>query len=110
MCVNDPNLFVTVQLLDETPAVPPPGKLCGDHGYSYEWVSGQEPRWTKDGKSIICKTDNFVVLVVPGLSTNLVCCSFGTSPSQNSLRREAEQAPRELVRFKFISKFSIGAR
>ena len=30
-------------------------------------VSGQKPRLTKDGKSFIWKTDNFVPLVVPGV-------------------------------------------
>ena len=60
--VHDLNQFVTVQLLEETPAVLTLGKLCKDHG----WVSGQEPRLTPNGKSILCKTDNFVPLVVPG--------------------------------------------
>ena len=41
--VHDLNQFVTVQVLEETPAVLSLGKLCKDHGYSYEWVSGQEP-------------------------------------------------------------------
>ena len=58
--VHDLNLFVTVQLLEETPAVLSLGKLCEDHGYFYKWVSGQEPRLTKDGKTIVCKTDTFV--------------------------------------------------
>ena len=66
--VHDLNQFVTVQSLEETPAPLSLGKLCKDHGYSYEWVSGHEPRLTKNGKSTICKTDNFVPLVVPGLS------------------------------------------
>ena len=65
---HDLNLFVTVRLLEETPAVLSLGKLCEDHGYSYEWVNGQKPRLTKEGKTIIYKTDNFVPLVVPGLS------------------------------------------
>ena len=60
--VHDLNLFVTVQLIEETSAVLSLGKFCEDHGYSCEWVSGQKPRLTKDGKSII----NFVTLVVPG--------------------------------------------
>ena len=68
--VHDLNQFVTVQLLEETPAILSLGKLCKDHGYSFEWVSGQEPRLTREGKSIICKTDNFVPLVVPRLSVN----------------------------------------
>ena len=95
--VHDLNLFVTVQVLDETPAVLSQGKLCEDHGYSNEWVSGQKPRLTKDGKTVICKTDNFVPLVVPGLSTNPKSSSSSASLSQNSLRKEAETATRQLV-------------
>ena len=70
MFVHDLNLFVTVQLLEEASTVLSQGKLCEDHGNSFGWVSGQKPRLTKEGKTIICKTDNFVPLVVPGLSIN----------------------------------------
>ena len=83
--VHDLNLFVTVQLLEETPAVPSIGKHCEHHGYSYEWVS-------EDWKTIICKTDNFALLVVPWLSTNPESSSSSTSLSQDSLRKEAERA------------------
>ena len=48
--VHDLNQFVTVQLLEETPAVQQLGKLCKDHGYSNDWVSGQEPRLTPNVK------------------------------------------------------------
>ena len=51
--VNDLNLFVTVQLLEETPAVLSLGKLCDDHGNSNEWVSGQKPRLPKEEKTIV---------------------------------------------------------
>ena len=64
--VHDPNPFVTVQLLEEKNAVLSLGKLCEDHEYSYEWVSGQKLRLTKGKKTIFRKTDNFVPLVVPG--------------------------------------------
>ena len=65
--VHDLNQFVTVQLLEETQAVLSLDKLCKDHGYSYERVSGQEARLTPNGKVLfMCKTDNFVPLVVPG--------------------------------------------
>ena len=37
--VHDLNQFVTVQQIEET-AVLSLGKLCEDHGYSCEWVSG----------------------------------------------------------------------
>ena len=96
--VHDLHLFVTVQLLEETPEVLSLGKLCEDHRYSYECVSGQKPRLTKDGKSIICKTDNFVPLVVPGLSANSGSALSSTSPSQDSLRREVEIAAGDSMR------------
>ena len=82
--VHDLNLFESVQLLEETLAVLSLGKLCEDHGYSYAWVSGQKPRLTKDGKTIICNIDNHVPLVVPGLSTSSGSVSSSTSPSQDS--------------------------
>ena len=42
--VYDLALFLTVQILEDTPAVLSLGKLCEDHGYSYEWTSGQKTR------------------------------------------------------------------
>ena len=92
MCVHDLNQTVTVQLLEETLAVLSLGNLCKDHGYSYDWVSSQEPRLTKHGKNIICKTDNFVHLVVPGLSVNSGSSSSPTLLPQESSRPEADQA------------------
>ena len=89
MFVHDLDQFVTVQLLEETLAVLSLGKLCKDHGYSHEWVSGQEPRLTNNGKSIICKTNNFVPLVVPGLSVNSGSSSSSTAPPQESLGPDA---------------------
>ena len=62
---HDLNRFVTVQLLEETLAILSIGKLCD--GNSCEMVSGQKPRLTKDGHTIMCKTDNFVPLGVPSL-------------------------------------------
>ena len=47
--VHDVDLIVTVQLLDETRAVLSLGKLFDEHGFPYEWVSGKEPRLTKQG-------------------------------------------------------------
>ena len=76
--VHDLDLFVTVQLLGETPVVLSLGKLCSEHGYSYEWVDGQEPHLTTDGSVISCKKDNSVPLVVPGLS------SFSSSSSSST--------------------------
>ena len=36
------DLFVTVQILEDTLAVLSLGKLSEEHGYSYEWASGQK--------------------------------------------------------------------
>ena len=36
--VQDFDRFVTVQLLEVTPAVLSLGKLCSEHGCSYEWT------------------------------------------------------------------------
>ena len=44
--VHDLDLFVTVQILGDTPAVLSPCELCEDHGYSLEWASGQKPHLT----------------------------------------------------------------
>ena len=46
--VHDLNQFVTVQLLEETLVVPSQGKLCKNHGCSYEWVSAIEPQLTNN--------------------------------------------------------------
>ena len=82
--VHDLDLFVTVQILDDTPAVQSLGKLCEEHGYSCEWSSGQKPHLTKQEKNIFCKTENFVPLVVPGMSTNSGTSSSSTSPQDSS--------------------------
>ena len=45
--VKELDLFVTVMLLEDTPAVLSLGKLCEDHGYSYHWTIGQKPHLIK---------------------------------------------------------------
>ena len=44
VCVKELDVFVTVKLLDDTPAVLSLGKICEDDGYSHEWTSGQKPQ------------------------------------------------------------------
>ena len=43
--------FLTMKVLEDTPAVLSLGKLCDDHGYSCEWTSGQKPCLIKYGCS-----------------------------------------------------------
>ena len=41
--VSELEKFLTMKLLEDTPAVQSLGKLCDEHGYSYEWINGQKP-------------------------------------------------------------------
>ena len=68
--VKELDIFLTMKVLDNTPAVLSLGKLCDENGYSYEWINGQKPHLIKDGIRIICNTENFVPIVVPGLSSS----------------------------------------
>ena len=87
---HDLGLFVTVQLLEETPAVLSLGKLCSEHGYFYEWVNGQKPHLTTDGRVFTCKTDNSVPLVVPGLSSSSSSSSSSTSKPKDQSNYSGE--------------------
>ena len=66
--VYDSDLFVTVQILEDTPAVLSLGKLCEDHGYSYGWKIGQRPHLIYNVREIQCITENYLPFVVPGSS------------------------------------------
>ena len=77
--VHDLELFVTVQILEDTPAVLSLRKLCEEHGYSYGWASGQKPQLTQNGKRILCNTENFAPIVIPGLSTGSSSSTASTS-------------------------------
>ena len=76
--------ILIVQLLEDTLAVPSLGKLCGKHGYSYEWASGQKPQLTKSGKRILRKTEKFVPVVVKGLSSSSGASSSSEESSSTS--------------------------
>ena len=76
--VKELEIFFIVKVLENTPAVLSLGKLCDENGYSYEWINGQKPHLIKNGIRIPCNTENFVPIVVPGLSTS---SSSGSHPS-----------------------------
>ena len=80
--VRELDSFVTVTLLEETPAVLSLGKLCEQFRYSYHWMSGQKPHLIKKDKKIHCDTSNHVTFVVPGLSTS--SSTLSTSPTSSS--------------------------
>ena len=45
--VKELDIFLTMKVLDNTPAVLSLGKLCDENGYSYEWINGQKPHLIK---------------------------------------------------------------
>ena len=85
--VNELDIFLTMKVLENTPAVLSLGKLRDENGYSYEWINGQKPHLVKDGIRIICSTENFVPIVVPGLTSS-------SSTSSSSLRTPIKQESR----------------
>ena len=76
--VKELGIFLTMKVLENTPAAFALEKLCDENGYSYEWINGQKPHLIKNGTRIPCNTENFVPIVVPGLSTS---SSSGSHPS-----------------------------
>ena len=76
--VKELHIFLAMKVLEYTSAVLSLGKLCDEHEYSYEWINGQKPHLIKNGIRIQCNTENFVPIVVPGLSTS---SSSGSHPS-----------------------------
>ena len=82
--VKELDIFLTMKVVENTPAVLSFGKLCDANGYSYEWINGQKPHLIKNGIRIICNTENFVPIVVPGLSS----CSSGSSSTSRTLMRQ----------------------
>ena len=42
VCVKELGIFLTMTVLENTPAVLSLGKLCDENGYSYEWINGQK--------------------------------------------------------------------
>ena len=79
--VKELDIFLTMKVLEDTPAVLSLGKLCNEHGYSYQWITGQKPHLIDNGFRTQCNTENFVPIVVPGLSTS----SSSRYPSSTSM-------------------------
>ena len=87
--VKELDIFWTMKVIDNTPAVLSLGKLCDENGYSYEWINGQKPHLIKDGIRIICNTENFVPIVVPGLSSS---SSGSSSTLRTSMKQESHSS------------------
>ena len=78
-----------MKVLEDTPAVLSIGKLCDEHGYLYEWINVQKPHLIKNGIRIQCNTENFVPIVVLGLSTSS-SSSLRSSTSMTPSRQEID--------------------
>ena len=76
--VKELDMFLTMKVLENTPAVLSLGKFCDENGYSYEWINGRKPHLIQNGTRIQCNTEHFVPIVVPGLSAS---SSSGSDPS-----------------------------
>ena len=82
--VKELDMFLTMKVLENTPAVLSLGKLFDENGYSYEWINGQKPHLIKDGIRIVCNTENFVPIVVPGLPSS---SSASSSTSRTPMKQ-----------------------
>ena len=54
MYVKELEKFLTMKVLENTPAVLSLGKLCDENGCSYEWINSQKPHLIKNGIRIQC--------------------------------------------------------
>ena len=85
--VKNMDIFLTMKVLENTPAVLSLGKLCDENGHSYELINGQKPHLINNGIRIQCNKENFVPIVVPGLSTSSSSGSYH-STSRTPSRQE----------------------
>ena len=83
--VKELDFFLTLNVLENPPAVLSHGKLCDENGYSYEWINGHKPHLIKNWIWIPCNTENFVPIVVPGLSNS---SSGSDSSTSRTLSRQ----------------------
>ena len=91
--VNELDIFLTMKVLENTPAVLSLGKLCDENGYSYEWINGQKQQLIKDGSRIQCNMENFVLIVVPGLSSSSsASSSFSRTPMKQESRASSSSS------------------
>ena len=89
-----------MQILEDTPDVLSLGKLCEEHGCTYDWVSGPKPHLAQNGKIILCNTENIVPVVVQCLQARaqvrlphfIPQDSSNTSPSPARLRSDDAHA------------------
>ena len=87
--VKELDIFLTMKILENTLAVLSLGQLNDENGYSYEWINGEKTHLVKDGIQLICNTENFVPIVVPGLSSS---SSASSSTLRTSMKQESHSS------------------
>ena len=58
--MNDLDTFVTIMLLENSPAALSLSVLCEDMGYSEECGTGEPTSLSEDGRTISCKSEKHV--------------------------------------------------
>ena len=86
MYVKELDIFLTMKVLENTPAVLSLGKLCDENGYSYEWINGQNHISLKTEFGL---SENFVPIVVLGLSRS---SSGFSSILRTSMKQESHSS------------------
>ena len=81
--VKELDLFVTVMLLEETPAVLSLVNLCEDHGFSYHWTRGQKQHLIQKGKKIQCDIRLYTI--------RRTCLFTSSSASSTSLTSSSQE-------------------
>ena len=89
--VHDPELFMTVQIFDDTAAVLSSGSRSAEKTRLYLRVD-QWSKATSDGKIILCSTENVVLVVVEGLSSSSSSSSSSASSPQDLSSTSASPA------------------
>ena len=87
--VKELDIFLTMKVLENTPAVLSLGKLCDETGIPTNGSMVKNPHLIKDGIRIICNTENFVLFVVPGLSSS---SSGFSSTLRTSVKQESHSS------------------
>ena len=83
-----------VKVLEDTLGVLSLGKLCDEHGYSYEWTNFEKPCLIKNCVRIQCNTENYVPNVVLGKSTTSSSSSSSrTTPPTSSQQESTGSTP-----------------
>ena len=105
--VYDLDLFVTVQFLGDTLAVLSLGKLCEEHGYTCEWVSGQQPHLTNKGRGFSARRwYQFVSYIVTAGLIKYISSSAATEQSGDGAQGTWRDAPK--TKKKKEQRWSIG--